>query len=163
MKGDGRFRHQVRSMALWLALALLISILLVPLLSSAGVTTPRCDAFTDNPHVSDGLGVVVKSRVYCYNNIKTVNIDTILFLCPRPPTGPENSWTSQGCKQRAWGFRFVNNPVNGQEYVNQAPMKGMPAVHGSGWWIGCTIVAWTDSNNKQGAVMVPGNAVDLTA
>lgn len=87
-----------------------------------------------DPHYSRrGDSAVVKSNMRCGTS-QDVAYNIRLWLCPRRPEGPKQSWPDQGCTVKAQHGGQEDVPPSG--IIRQAPEPGGAQAHGTGWWVG---------------------------
>lgn len=98
---------------------------------------PNCVLTWEYPHVSTTpeAGIDAKARVICNNNVQVVGGVLNLFMCPAAPSGPEPTWTTQGCLLKATRSFEQPSPANQVQYTVQVPAPGSPAVTGTGYFI----------------------------
>ncbi len=131
----------IRSRAILIVLVVLGGMLLNVVPGQA--EPPSCYAQADAPHVSSGAdGIIAKTRFSCESGKSIVVTEALLnlYLCPQPPAGTENGWTTTyGCrvKKSAHYFDDIRVP-SGQAVTRYVPELGESGARGSGYWVQCT-------------------------
>jgi hypothetical protein len=106
-----------------------------------------CNAKIDTPHFSTGAGgVIVKGRWSCTAVPTNVFLGTrttglFLWLCPQQPQ-PSESYLgdpSNHCVIKTNNIEDIFVKVADRTYTRYAPPQGQPGVHGSGYWIACSV------------------------
>ncbi|HEV7680150.1 MAG TPA: hypothetical protein VGQ42_16435 [Candidatus Dormibacteraeota bacterium] len=114
----------------------------------------------DNPHVSVGAGgVIAKGRWICDPGVTNLTYTLTFYLCPRVPTGGQESWPAEGCTDASPPTNgAVPGPVPGQTYTGYVPNSPAPAAHGTGYWVGANVYqSWA------GTILVTYPEVDSNA
>lgn len=104
---------------------------------------PSCYARADAPHVSNGAnGIIAKTRFICESGKSIVVTEALmnLYLCPQPPSGSENGWTTtHGCRVEKSAHYFDDIRVSsGRTVTRYVPPLGESGATGAGYWVQCT-------------------------
>ena len=122
--------------------ALAVIALLIGTMASLEIAKPdnafaslfTCTAYADNPHISTGAGgIIAKGRWTCTTKPRSIAFTLTLWVCPKPPTGYQNSWRGQGCTVKASAAGTFT--YNGTQITRYVPATG--AAHGRGYWKMC--------------------------
>ena len=130
---------------------LAVLLLLACSAAATGLSTPvsasesrpiplACVTAMDSPHYSSGAGGAISKFRFCDYDGANANVDLILFLCPRRPSGSEGDWARiYGCVPKATASYqwFAQAQV---QYTRYVPPVGQPGAHGTGWWVSCAVV-----------------------
>jgi hypothetical protein len=148
--------HRIAVPVIGLGLFLGSSLPGLPVHADSGV--PICAGYMDNPHVSTGAGgIIAKGRWICEPGVTQVTYTLTLYLCPNPPVGQEQDWTSEGCVfEGDPNSGVIEAPIPGDTYTRYVP--GNVPAHGTGYWIASNVYqSWA------GSVLVTYPEVDSQA